>query len=627
MPLNRGLLVLLAAALGSPLYAQPAPQSDNAVAAGIPRGLPLPSGDQINLPLGMTERFVVTPMKLYGAPRSARTDIVAVSLVPPRDTAPATELPDTISIETLLLGAATIVLPLISEDGNVIERRIEVLVVDEVSSALQTFLNAEIRKIWPTATINVELPNSTTAVLRGYIDRAELVLPIQRFVAGFLAARSGSELTAITVVNSVQVTGVQQVQLRVIIAEVNRTKTRALGFDFSWTDLGTGTVGALSNVLGAATFGDMGAIVNNGSNLPFSVMRVDQFNFRGFLNALETHNLGKLLAEPVLTTTSGSPAFFNVGGRVPRIVLSAQGSPDVEYETFGTSLRFVPTVLGEGRIRLDVQPEVSAVSAGLSISVGGTQVPGFVTRTAETTVEMQAGQTFAIAGLLQSRVAVFKNKVPIIGDLPLVGWAFQNKSYMDEETELIIIVTPHLVEAMDQGVCKLPGRESRVPNDLEWYLGGRFEPPCFDDPYKNSWKRHHEGVRPPAPRAVRPYDNYGQPQSDFEAPTSYLPDARSAIPAPRAADNARFVGESPQPFDADEFPPLPAPASAALEPAWDNGLEPTNIDPTSNVDTESAGFDEEVDESEFVPEPPPFTRVTKILSVEPGTEDGWKRAD
>ncbi|MGL5095474.1 MAG: type II and III secretion system protein family protein, partial [Planctomycetia bacterium] len=494
-----GSTLLLAActAFAGPLHAQtiqPQPMANGPVPIAQPSapvvrggGLPLPEENIATISVNTTERISVAPYRLYDVPRSTREEVATVQIVRPVGGDELTKLPDSFTITTSeLVGATTIVLPLVKEGEERFERRIEFLVVDEVSNAYRAYLESTIRRLFPTVVVEVLVANSQTAVLNGYVDRAEYVQPIEQLVRGFLAARVGLAVGEITVVNAMRVFGAQQVQLQVVIAEVSRTKTRDLGFDFDWQSLAMdGLIGTFSSNLG----------VNTINGQPFTVTRSGSFLLNGFLRAIVTHQLGKILAEPVLVTTSGQPAFFNSGGEVPTLVPQGFGAVAVQYRPFGTSIRFVPTVLGDGRIRLEVRPEVSTPSLAFSVNAGGGTIPSFVNRVAETTVEMDAGQSFVIAGLVQERIQANTTKVPFIGDLPAIGWAFQNKSYTKDDLELMIIVTPYLVDALDERPCKLPGRESRIPNDIEYYLGSKFEPPCIPDPDRDHYRRHKSGEK------------------------------------------------------------------------------------------------------------------------------------
>lgn len=586
------------------------------------QGKKLSGGPLEKVPRNTTEVFSVAPKKLIPpAPRSTNEQVVAVSPIRPLEPG---NLPDAFRIVTTdLIGAATIYYSTIDENGKIEQKSVEFLVVDEISEALQSYLESTIKKTYPTVTVQVLVPNSQTAVLSGFVDRAELVDPIIQLVRGFLAARTGSPPDTIQVVNSVRVIGAQQVQLKVVIAEANRTKLRALGFDWAWQNLSnTGTISSVANSVGAATQGQLNAafaqtpippvlnVLSSGANLPFVILRPGSFQFTGLLKALVNNQLGKILAEPILVTTSGQPAFFNSGGEVPVLIPQGFGTISIQYKPFGTNLSFVPTVLGDGRIRLEVRPEVSERSDANGVTFQGGVIPGFVTRVAETTVELENGQTFAIAGLMQQRVTATAIKTPFLGDLPLVGWTFQTKQYQQVEIELLIMVTPHLVSALDERPCKLPGRESRVPNDQEFYWGSKFEPPCFSDPYRDHYQKHFHHIPVPLPQAVQPYDNYGRPEW-----MTYPPGTEPAVtPVPATEPGQRRVETAPAP---GTQPPAAAPAPPKQAAA------PANA--------------EVIDLDHLVPPPAGQPGEAKIVSVQrediPVEEDnetqrdGWQNSD
>jgi hypothetical protein len=219
---------------------------------------------------------------------------------------------------------------------------------------------------------------------------------------------------------------------------------------------------------------------------------------------------------------------------------------------------------------------------------------------------LENGQSFAIAGLIQSRITATAVKTPFLGDMPIFGWAFQDKRYEQRDTELLIIVTPHLVDALDERPCKLPGRESRIPNDCEFYLGSKFEPPCFDDPYRDHVHKHFHGGPPaPLPVPVRPYDNYGLPDFQYPVnngghPASELP-AQPAPPAPQPPKSTTPLSGVGQ-VDENNLVPLP-PAAPDFTPAVATG--PAVSAKIVSVESEEISLEEEDDSA----------------------KDGWKGAD
>lgn len=264
------------------------------------------------------------------------------------------------------------------------------------------------------------------------------------------------------VINNIKVVGVQQVLLHTKIMEVSRTKLRDLGID--WRLDGTKL-----------------SIGSGPGNIPsFDVTTsVDAGDFAGLLAALRRDGLVKLLAEPTVVATHGRPASFNVGGEIPYLVASGNGTVTVDYKEYGTSVHFIPFVIGPGRIRLEVRPEVSEPDASLSIVTPSTNVAAIAHRYVETSVEMQSGQTFAIAGLLQSRTESTTQKTPLLGELPYVGSLFRRVRDRRNDVELLITVTPEFVGPMDphEVPCGGPGLSTTDPTDKEFYMKGYMEVP------------------------------------------------------------------------------------------------------------------------------------------------------
>jgi pilus assembly protein CpaC len=210
------------------------------------------------------------------------------------------------------------------------------------------------------------------------------------------------------------------------------------------------------------------------------------------------------MAEPTLVTFSGRAAEMIVGGEFPIIVPGQQGTFTVEFREYGNRLNFVPIVLGNGRIRLEVRPELSQLDYANGVVFGGFTIPGLQQRRVETSVELNTGETFVIGGLLNTTDSATTNKVPYLGDMPLIGTAFRTVEYQQEEKELVIMVTPELTEPLkaNQKLCGYPGSESTHPSNHELYLGGRFESPVCND--CESARRHELGVEIAHAQTARP---------------------------------------------------------------------------------------------------------------------------
>ena len=305
-------------------------------------------------------------------------------------------------------------------------------------------------------------------LISGYVDQAHDVSSIIQIADKFYPNKVSTRL---------QVGGVQQVLLHVKVMEVSRTKLRALGFDWTYLSGPTQIVSAAAGLIGEVTpaLGGEPAVVEHTGNFRFNVVGGSNMFF-GVLEAMRHDNMAKLLAEPTLVTVSGRPASFQSGGEVPVTTGGGLGVPaNTVYKPYGTQVDFVPIVLGNGRIRLEVRPRVSELDS--SRSVNGT--PGFRVRQVDTGVEMQAGQTLAIAGLIQNRVESSRQGIPWVSELPYVGAAFRRTQEEMNEVELLILVTPELVEGMDADQVPHcgPGMQTANPNDWELFMRGYLEVP------------------------------------------------------------------------------------------------------------------------------------------------------
>jgi pilus assembly protein CpaC len=263
--------------------------------------------------------------------------------------------------------------------------------------------------------------------------------------------------------------------LKVKVMEVQRTKLRDAGFDF---DL-SGTSGFLSSsAAGIITAIDRteGTFTAPQNTINFDIIDGNT-QFLGVLQALQQANLVKTLADPTLVTVSGRPASFNSGGEVFFQVDNGVSGSSVESEKFGTLIHFVPIVLGDGRIRLEVRPTISELDNSNPIAN-----VIFQTKISEvdTGVEMRAGQTLAIAGLIQTKVGSQHRGLPYISDVPYLGVPFRRVVERVEETELLILVTPEFGEAMDPHEVPPcgPGMETMSPTNCELYFKGHIEVPA-----------------------------------------------------------------------------------------------------------------------------------------------------
>lgn len=326
---------------------------------------------------------------------------------------------------------------------------VEVVVMGDVRE-LETIL----RRTFPQATLELT-PISQGIIVNGYVARSADVETLTLIAQQYFP----------TVINRVTVTGIHTIQLQTQVMEVSRTKLRALGVDMELLD---------GNDLIRSTIGSVA------STETFRWSVVDgTTSFAMQLEALRRNNLVKVLASPTLTAVDGRPASFNVGGEIPILVPSGLGMISVQYREFGTRLDYVAKVLGNGRIYLEVRPYVSEIDPTRSVELSGVSVPGLRSRFLETGVELNAGQTLALGGLLQVRTEVINSGIPGLAEIPYLGTFFRRTREEHNEIELLITVTPDYAGAMDphQVPPMLPGLSTQSPNDCEFYLKGYMEVP------------------------------------------------------------------------------------------------------------------------------------------------------
>ncbi len=280
------------------------------------------------------------------------------------------------------------------------------------------------------------------------------------------------------VTNSLSIAASQQVNLEVRFVEVNRTAGKELGLNwaFDGKDVGAG-VG--TGILGTAPGIGLGAL---SGSLPFGTLVANilgqGINPDVLITALEQKKLARRLAEPNLTALSGQKASFLAGGEFPIPVGEDDGEITIEFKSFGVKLDFTPVVLDDGLINLLIEPEVSEIDPSVSIQlrVGGVSIPGLSVRRASTSVELRDGQSFAIAGLLQTVNAKTADQVPWLGDVPVLGTLFRSTSFQKKESDLVIIVTPRLARPVGtRQQLHDPLQNPVSSNDPELFLLGKLE--------------------------------------------------------------------------------------------------------------------------------------------------------
>ncbi|TMQ34164.1 MAG: hypothetical protein E6K70_09110 [Planctomycetota bacterium] len=491
-PVRRSVLwsTLLSLVLGGALVAQqPLPPPRDAT--GGPRTAAL------TIAIGTSQKVQMTSKRNIAAADNPKPTIARVQ--------PVRDDPTSVLITGLEAGVTQIRL---TDDKGGTEL-IDVIVQFDVE-----YLRTLLQRAMPTAAIQPIPGVNGTVILTGVVAHAEDVEIIIKTASSVVGGLD-------RVVNALRVGGVMQVQLDCVVASVNRTEARSFGFNLlvsgpsaifgstvgnitgSLPTAGTvppssfnngGNGGQAQQTTGILTGGGISASAA-AANLSLGVASRGTSDL-GFLQALRNEGMAKLLAKPTLVTLSGRPASFLNGGEQAIPVPAGLGQVGVQFEEFGTRLNFLPIVLGNGKIHLEVEPEVSSLNAAFGTTISGATVPGRNTQRVHTTVEMEDGQTFVIGGLIQKNINSATNKVPVLGDLPYLGAAFSSKTFSEEEQELIVLVTPHLVDAMacDQTPKILPGQETRSPDDFELFLEGIMEAPrgprqvCPDNRYVPAFK-------------------------------------------------------------------------------------------------------------------------------------------
>ncbi len=304
-----------------------------------------------------------------------------------------------------------------------------------------------------------------------------------------------STLPQATVISMLTIPGVKQVMLKVRIAEVKRSAIRQLGVDFDF-DLGDfffeSILAGTGNIFASGTFDN------------------DSFNL--ILNALSSNGSAKILAEPNLVVISGQTASFIAGGEfaVPTVVgVGGAQAATTSFKGFGTQLTFLPTVLDNDRIRLNVVPTFSTLNSANSVD----GIFGLDTRSVSTTVELREGQVLAIAGLVQEQQRGDVARVPLLGKIPLLSVLFSSKDISRDETELIILVSPELVHPLEpeDAPSILPGMELTEPDDLDFYIHGHIEG-CPDCHHRSTvWPLYRDRLL----RCRKECMNYGQSEDYY----------------------------------------------------------------------------------------------------------------
>jgi pilus assembly protein CpaC len=285
-------------------------------------------------------------------------------------------------------------------------------------------------------------------------------------------------------INTVSVLQAQQVMLEVRFVEASRQAGRALGVQ--WNSFSKNTIANIGSELPASQLPitptspivSAGVLAAGANPYGFLLGELSRggLSIDVALNALEQKGLARSLAEPNLVALSGDTASFLAGGEYPVPVPNGQNGIGIMYKTYGVGLAFTPTVLNGALINLKIEPEVSELDPSHPVQIGGVSVPPLIVRRASTTIELRDGQSFVIGGLLQNNSTTAQDQLPWLGDVPVLGALFRSASYQKNETDLAIIVTPHLVRPIAPGTpVKTPLDNTLPANDIDFFLMGKSE--------------------------------------------------------------------------------------------------------------------------------------------------------
>jgi pilus assembly protein CpaC len=359
-------------------------------------------------------------------------------------------------------------LTLLGADGRLITN-VDVRVSPDIAE-----FKERLREILPTEQIEVRTANDGI-VLSGRISgKRKLALAIEL----------GERYAPGRVTNLMTVGGTQQVMLKVRFAEMQRSVTKSLSSSLGLSSTGgsitgEGGNGTFVNGVNPTTYVDGVASDAVSPHTASSAQGAVGIGFSAggiqmslLLEALESQGLVRTLAEPNLVAISGQPAAFLAGGEYPIPVESSTGVT-VQYKPFGVELNFTPVVVDGDLINLSIEAAVSSIDTTVSVDTGTIAVSGFKRRETSTTVEMRDGQSFAIAGLLQDDFTDLAGQVPWLGDIPVLGALFRSSEYARKQSELVIIVTPHLVTPVKGDSLTLPTDRIRIPSESELFLLGK----------------------------------------------------------------------------------------------------------------------------------------------------------
>lgn len=430
-------------------YAAPAKsESNTSAASGKLIVMSIGRGQQINLPSAVTDVVVADPAIADVDVRSAK-QIYIFAKGPGETTVYATDAAGrNVYTATIRVGSN----------------------IDSIDQMLKLTM--------PEADIQVTTMNGIV-LLTGSVKQPDDIVEAEALVQQFIGTAK--------VVSRLKTSTPMQVNLQVRVAEVSRSLSKEISSNFTSRDRdgasGNGFLFVPSRGRNVATFTDVINPVTglpSGTNVTFNnptgtnILNMAK-NLFGLdiglgLDFAERSGLASTLANPNLTTMSGETGEFLAGGSFPIPVSDAFGAVSITQQPYGVNLRYTPEVMADGKIRLRVRTEVSDITTQGAVRIGGTEIPALLTRSAETTVELGSGQSFMIAGLLSNQATTSADKFPGIADVPVLGTLFKSTGWKRNQTELVIVITPYLVNPISDSEIKLPTDGYNTPSDLERIL-------------------------------------------------------------------------------------------------------------------------------------------------------------
>ena len=401
-------------------------------------------------------------------------------------------------------------------------------------------LQHQMKTLFPGEPISV-YGNGKDVVISGIVSSKYVVDKAADVAAGYVEKKED----VVNLLKQQEGVASQQVLLRVRFAEVSRNALTELGATLFAHGFQDGRwFGRTRTDQTPAPFWDDGKLVFSDF---LNLFVFDAKNgLGGAIRALQNKGLFQSLAEPNLIAENGKEASFLAGGEYPYPVVQGQSggtSVTIQFKEFGVKLNFTPTIVGDDLVKLKVRPEVSSLDFANAIQLNGFRVPAITTRRTETEVELQNGQTFAIAGLMNNTVTSQLQKIPGIGDIPILGLLFKSKAARKDQTELVVMITPQILKRNSTGVSP------RLPNIVEPFLGAPKKSTPAPEPWNPGEKPQAALQRAPEPEAAPAPDQ----------PRVSAPERAESMPAPSAPE--------PSSEPAAEASSVVSEAPVAVEPA------------------------------------------------------------